>query len=100
MRRIINNKMYNTNTATLVGEYNDGDGDYTYLCEELYIKKTGEWFLYGSGGALTIYCENCGDGLRSGGSKIIPYKPEQAKEWLVEHNYVDEYIKYFGEPEE
>ena len=101
MRRIIDGKMYNTDTATLVGEYSYGYmGQHEYWSEELYIKKTGEWFLYGCGGALSKYSEDCGNRTICGSEEIIPYTPDEAKEWLMQYNYVNKYIKYFGEPEE
>ena len=102
MKRIIEGKMYNTETATRVGHYSNGYSytDFHVIDEYLYIKKTGEWFFYGSGGAMTEYAVTCEDGMTGGGSKIIPFTDDEAKEWLEEHNLVDEYIKYFGEPEE
>jgi len=94
--------MYNTDTATCVASYSNGCGstDFHNINEEIYIKKTGEWFLAGSGGAMTEYAVQAEDGMTGGGSKIIPFTEDEAKEWLAEHNRVDEYIKYFGEPEE
>lgn len=57
MKKIINNKLYNTDTAnSLIYWYNDlPSNDGYYYAEELYIKKTGEYFLYGEGGALSPY---------------------------------------------
>ena len=49
---------------------------------------------------MTEYVVICKDGMTGGGSKIIPFTEDEAKEWLEKHNLVDEYIKYFGEPEE
>lgn len=101
MKRIINGKMYNTETATCVAHYSNGygTGDFNNIDEDIYIKKTGEWFLDGSGGAMTVYAEAEGDGWY-GGRQIIPFTDDEAKDWLSEHKCVDEYIKYFGEPEE
>ena len=101
MKRIIDGKMYNTETATCVASYSNGygSGDFKVIDEDIYIKKTGEWFLEGHGGAMTEYAEPDGNGM-CGSRKIIPYTDLMAKQWLLEHNFVDEYIKYFGEPEE
>ena len=53
MKKIINGKMYNTETAKYCGGYEFSNcGDFNYVCEELYQKKTGELFLYGEGGAM------------------------------------------------
>lgn len=102
MKRIIDGRMYNTETATLVGHYNNGCSysDFHVIDESLYIKKTGEWFLYGFGGAMTEYAVKCEDGMTGGSARIISFTDDEAKKWLEKYNLVDEYIKYFGEPEE
>jgi hypothetical protein len=101
MKRIINGKMYNTATATLVGEHqylNFNDVDYE--SEELYLKKTGEWFLYGEGGPFSKYGEQCGSNNWCDGEVIKPLTKEAARKWLENHDCTDAYIEYFGEPEE
>lgn len=102
MKKIIDGRMYNTDTATCVATYDNGCSydDLDYISEDLFIKKNGEWFIYGAGGARTNYSVSCGSNWWRGGSSIIPLTEEEAKEWLEEHDFVDEYIKYFGEPEE
>ena len=53
MKRIIEGKMYNTDTATCIGSYEYSNlRDYRYLYEELYQKKNGKFFLSGEGGPL------------------------------------------------
>lgn len=101
MKKVINKKMYNTETATEVASYDNGYGcdDFYHVGEELYLKKTGEFFLYGHGGAMTDYGKPCGNG-RSGGSSIIPMTENQAKEWVLNHCDVDTYVTLFGEVEE
>lgn len=101
MKKIINGKMYNTDTAREVGYYWNGlsDSDFGYISETLYKKKTGEYFLSGRGGARTRYA-SYGRGCISGGQKIIPYTTEEAKAWMEENCATEDYIKEFGEPEE
>lgn len=55
MKKIINGKMYNTETATELGNFWNGlsTNDFRNLSETLYRKKNGEFFLYGQGGAMT-----------------------------------------------
>lgn len=57
MKKIINGKMYNTETATELGDFWNGlsTSDFRNLSETLYRKKNGEFFLYGQGGAMTEY---------------------------------------------
>ena len=65
----------------------------------LISKKTGEYFLYGEGGALTEYARSvCGGS--TGGSRIIPLTEEGAKNWAMDHLECDEYEALFGEVEE
>ena len=101
MKKIIDGKMYNTETATELGEFWNGlsTNDFSNLSETLYRKKNGEFFLYGQGGAMTEYSQPVGD-MAGGGEKIIPFTKEQARNWAEERLGTDEYIKIFGEPEE
>lgn len=100
MKKIINGKMYNTETAKLIGDWYDYyPGDFRYVREELYVKKTGEYFIYGVGGAMSRYAERDGDG-RCGGCAIVPYTVSEAKEWVEKYCSADTYIEIFGEPEE
>ena len=101
MKQIINGKLYNTDTAKEIGYYQYGDGgDFNYLYEALYKKRTGEFFLYGCGGANTCYGVECGNRCRSGGEEIIPYSEAEAKEWAEKYLSADTYITTFGEVEE
>ena len=96
MKAIINKKLYDTETASLVARYNNGYalGDFNYIREELYRKKNGEYFIYGQGGAWTKYSESDGDWM-SGGSRIIPLTLEKAEKWAEMHMSADDYLKFF-----
>ena len=101
MRKIIDGKMYNTETAAKVGEWNNGRyGDFEFVSETLYRKRTGEYFLHGEGGAMSKYAESCGQNQWQGGASIIPIGKGYAREWAERHLSVDEYIAEFGEPDE
>lgn len=102
MKKIINGKMYNTETATVKGEYSNSYSvsDFKYFEETLYQKKTGEFFLYGEGGPLSPYKEVLGDSGATGGEKILPLSLDEAKKWAEENLTADEYIGIFGEVEE
>lgn len=100
-KKIINGKLYNTATATFIGEYaNDvSRSDFRYYEEELYRKRTGEYFLSGEGGGLSKYAKSLSDGWTYG-CAIIPLSLDEAKEWVELHMSTDDYIKEFGEVEE
>lgn len=102
MKKIINGKKYDTETATKVAEYWNGcsTSDFNYLYEELYRKRTGEFFLYGSGGASTGYSKKCGNNSWCGGERITPLSVEAAKKFAEKNCTVDEYETIFGEVEE
>ena len=59
MLKIIKGRKYDTVTATKICSYDNGlpESDFDALCEQLYIQRTGEFFLYGYGGARTAYAE-------------------------------------------
>ena len=98
MKKIINNKVYSTETAKLLGTWSNAYGvrDFNYCSEELYRKKNGEFFLYGEGNALSKYAQKYVDGMGYG-EKIIPLTYEQAQSWAEEKLDADEYEKIFGE---
>lgn len=101
MKKIINGRRYDTDTAKAVGSDSNGLGvrDFGNWQEILYRKTTGEFFLYGHGGPASKYAAPCGHGWTSG-ERIIPYTLEEAKEWAEEHLTGDEYEGIFGEVEE
>ena len=100
MKKIINRKLYDTNTAEFIANYCYGcGGDLYFLNASLYRKKTGEFFLGGEGGARTKYGDTDGDSY-FGSWDIIPLTEDEARDWIEEHCSADEYIEVFGEVEE
>ncbi len=58
MKKVICNKEYNTETATLIkkntyGNFGDSDG----YEESLYVTESGNYFLYTNGGADSKYAK-------------------------------------------
>lgn len=102
MKKIINGKVYDTETAKRVAVYyaSCGRSDFHYYEEELYRKKTGEFFLYGEGNAASPYSRRCGQNEWCGGEKIVPLTFKEAQEWAEKHLDGDEYCAIFGEPDE
>lgn len=102
MKQIINGKKYNTETAKEMGCWsnNYSYGDFNYCEESLYRKKTGEYFLYGVGGAMSKYSQSCGQNTWSGGSEIMPMTESEARDWAEKHLTADEYEEIFGKVEE
>lgn len=102
MKKIINGKKYNTETAKELGYWENeySISDFRYCTETLYKKRTGEFFLYGEGGAMTGYAKRCEDDSWCGGEDITPLTLEGAKKWAERHLTADKYIEIFGEVEE
>lgn len=98
MKKIINGKVYNTETAERLSGWSDGLGwrDFNHVEEELYRKKTGEYFLYGQGGPMSRYAVSEGNGWSSG-DRIMPMSYEEATKWAEKHLDADEYEEIFGE---
>ena len=101
MKKIINGKMYNTETAKMVGEYDySGPSDNNYFHEELYRKRTGEYFIFGRGNAASKYAEHLPYGGWVGSEEIIPLTYDRAREWAEAHMEVEDYEVEFGEVSE
>lgn len=99
MKKIINRKVYDTETAAKIGDWNNGEwGNNLYICfETLYRKKNGEFFIHGEGGAATKYASVCsGDGWASG-EGIVPMSYDSARDWAEEHLSAEEYEAAFGD---
>lgn len=101
MKKIINGKKYDTETAELVGSTDNGlfPHDFNYLCHKLYRKRTGEYFLHSEGGTNTRYAVQDGTGWAGGGA-IEPMGYDDARAWAEEHMTADEYEAEFGEVSE
>ena len=101
MKKVINGKKYNTDTATLIGGTGYSyPGDFAYWRERLYRKKTGEFFLYGIGGPMSKYAIRTGQNEWSGSQQIQPLTVQEAQEWAEKYLEADEYEQVFGAVEE
>lgn len=100
MKKIIKGKKYDTDTARFLASDGNGRSDFSRVYEELYRKKTGEYFLYGSGGPMSKYSQAIDQNWWSGGEDIIPLTESEARKWAEQHCTVYEYEEIFGEVEE
>ena len=89
MKKVINGKIYNTDTAIEITYHSYSNySDFNYLCETLYKTQKGNYFLHGEGGAASKYAEYISQGTRSGSSVIISMTSVEALTW-VEENFED-----------
>ena len=102
MKKIINGKKYDTETAKALGGEDTrslSQTDFRYFWETLYVKKTGEYFLHGQGHGMTKYATR--DGLMAcWGSAIIPLSVQDAKNWAEKNLDADKFESIFGVVEE
>ena len=90
MKKIINKKVYDTETAKFIAGYHNGlsKGDFKFVSEDLYVTKKGQYFLHAKGGALTIYSE--GEGNSSWRIEtIILLSKEEVYDWLEENEHTE-----------
>lgn len=98
MKKVVNGKVYNTDTAEEVANYSNGLGgrDFRNVDESLYKTKKGAWFLAGEGGPMTKYARACGN-MTGGGDDIIPMSAEEALEWLEHHDETEAIEEHFAD---
>ena len=103
MKKISYGRMYNTETAKEVAKLTSNGiysrSDFRWKEETLYLKKTGEFFIYGEGGPMTEYARHVDNG-RMWGESIIPMTKFEAKRWVEKNCEADVYIELFGEVKE
>lgn len=99
MKKVIDGKLYNTETADLIHEWDNGrfTSDFGYCEEALYKTKKGAYFIAGEGGAMTGYARPCGTNSTCGGSDIRVLSEAEAMAWLEEHDGTEASEGYFGD---
>ncbi len=76
MKKVINKKTYNTDTATVLKKINFGNfGDSDGYEESLMQSVRGLFFIYGIGGEESKYAEET----------IIPLTEKEAQNWIKEN---------------
>lgn len=96
MKKIIDGKIYNTETAKKIASYCNGlgNGDFRNLTETLYKSPKGTYFLHGEGGAMTRWSESNGN-TTWGSSDIELLTIDEAKKWLERYGSSDIYEHTF-----
>jgi len=101
MRKIINDRAYDTDTAELLFRF-VGDleqNDYRFFAQTLYRKKNGEFFMLCEGDAMSPYLRGNGVEPVMGG-EIQVLEESEIREWAQFHMTGDEYEAIFGKVEE
>lgn len=102
MKRIIKGKLYDTETALEIGRYDNGalPDKFDWICETLYCKRTGEFFIHGEGGARTIYASSPRPDTWASGEAIVPLTYDDAREFAQSKLTTSEYEAAFGVPDD
>ena len=98
MKKVIEGKVYNTETAEEIHSWSNHypSSDFKACSESLYRTKKGAFFIAGSGGPLSSYAVPCGSGY-GGGDGIRPITREEALEWLESHDGGDAIEEHFSD---
>ena len=97
MEKIIKGKTYDTDRATCIGKFLSGDPeDFEHYIEMLYVKESGEFFLYGEGGPLSKYAAK-NESRWDSGWDISPMPYDKARKWVSKHLSQDECKNIFRE---
>ena len=99
MKTTINSLTYNTETAEELDSVTGGgySNDFHHWEETLYKTKKGNYFIHGSGGAMSRYSEASSDGNSYGsGSAILPITEAEALNWCEEHDCQDAIENHFS----
>ena len=101
MKKIINGKRYDTETAEEIGFWRTERSvtDFSYCEETLYRKRTREFFLYGEGGPSSPYAIEL-YGMMGAGEAIVPLTEDEAKTWVEQKLDADTYEALFTVEEE
>jgi hypothetical protein len=98
MKKIIDGKRYDTETAEEVASWSYGNhGDFNRAEETLYRTKHGRWFLHGEGGPRSRFARTVRQNEWSGGSTIEALTEAEAKAWLERNSANDALETYFGD---
>ena len=99
MKRIIDGKRYDTETAERVTWVGSRSGisrsDFTYWDAAIYRTPRGRWFLSGDGGPASIFAKSVGNAT-TGGSGIIPISDGEALRYLEDVEAMDALEQHFA----
>lgn len=99
MKKVVDGKLYDTETAELVHEWDNGryGNDFRYRSKDLYRTKKGNWFMYHVGGPMTDMSVSCGSNSTCGSKDIEPVSEKDAVGFLESHDGTEVLLKLFAE---
>ncbi len=102
MKRVIDGKVYNTQTAQLIDEVAASCPctDFAYWEESLYKTKKGRFFVAGEGGPMSRWSQAIDSNSWSGGAGMKVLTESEALEWCEENGIDADIIAEHFEVEE
>jgi len=86
MRRIINGRTYDTETAEWIASRREGNpSDFRHLSEDLHRTKKGAWFIAGEGGPMSKYRAPVESNSWMSGSALLVLTDDEARDWIEAH---------------
>ena len=98
MKRIIDGKRYDTDTAEMICDVSsriNDQRDFKWHDTQLYRTKKGAWFVAGEGGPMSRWAHDTGDGYGYG-SGLVVIEADEARELLEQHDELDALAEYFN----
>ena len=98
MKKVIEGKVYNTETATRIASYDNGlsHRDFGFCEEDLYKTAKNAFFVHGEGGAMSRWSKLVGSNGRAAGSGIEVMSKVDALAWCESHDVdADTIAKHF-----
>lgn len=98
MRQVIKGKVYNTETATLLHEWDNGASPgFKYRSKVLYRSPRGAYFLVHEGGAMTDMAKAVENNAWTGSSSIEVVSSTDAMRFLESHEGSDVLLREFAD---
>lgn len=98
MKRIIDGKIYDTETATEICDISPSgmsSGDFRWEDTRLYRTKKGAFFLAGEGGPMSRWAKSYGQNGSTSGYGIVRLSMQEARDFAERHAEVETVAKYF-----
>ena len=102
MRKVIEGHRYDSDTARVVGTWDNrlDRSDLYWVQETLYRTRAWLYFVHGEGGARTQYSRQDGIGGWTGGESVTPLPADDARMWAERHLTGEECEAEWGTPDE
>jgi hypothetical protein len=100
MRRVIDRKIYDTETAEEIADVSapcNDSGDFAYEETHLYRTKNGRWFIAGNGGPASRWRRFDGNGMWGSGQGLQPLDVHEVVDLLERRGLSAMIEKHFAD---